>query len=141
MPDKKVRKFTLTMTEDQLRLLDRACEFYARVMCGQFSTLADDILFEQDLTQKSWDARKEAAYDVLYAARGILFPELGSSRSTHHGVGWKDSADAMYDFHDVIRHKLWSMLPEKERSFNSVCAYPPRQWSSHPLPIIEVKVE
>ena len=133
----KPRMFAITMTEEQLRLLNKVCEFYARVMCGQFSTLADDILFEQDITQKSWSARREAAYGVLYAARGILFPDLGAFRGSHYGVGYKNVSDAMFDFNEVIRHKLWEMLPPEEKSFCSVDSYEPHGWSSYPLPIVK----
>ena len=139
--DQRPRMFSITMTQEQLELIGRMCDFAARIRLGQFSILVDEIIFNQDPRESSWESRRQAAYDVLYAGRGILFPKLGSSRGTHYGVNHDSEADALFDINDVIRHKLWELKPREERSFISVEAYKPRHWSKYPLPVVRIAVE
>lgn len=96
--------YRLTMTEEQARVIARACEFISRIKMGQF----DEIIYEC-LTHQVNDAdyceRRESAMNLLYDARREIYPELhGMGHS--YGLGRFRDADIAFNTHILIRHAL-----------------------------------
>lgn len=97
-------KIVLTLTEEQAKIVSKACEFYARIRYGQFKEITwhclDFTIKEDDIFQ-----RRDMAEELLLEARKQLYPELhGWGHS--YGIGKFKDADMSYDVHQVIREKF-----------------------------------
>lgn len=98
-----VKKYRLTLTEEQARIVSKACEFYARIGYGQYR----EIIFEfMAVNEFDFDERRRKADRLLYEARGLIYPELGEERGRYHGIGFDKIMDKSYDVHQVLRHAL-----------------------------------
>lgn len=109
--NKKDHTYTLTMTQDQALTVSKACEFYARVMMGQFNEIAFETML-QNLKQPDFCTRRNAMEHLLYQARKYAFPDLtGPGHS--YGVGHSISSDRAWEAYQVIRHAIaWTNNPE-----------------------------
>lgn len=90
----------LKLTDQQAKIVSRACEFYARIVLGQFK----EILFElvNDETVDSITEHRDEIESLLYEARDLIYPDLhGVGHS--YGVGKFEHADKAYDVHQAIR--------------------------------------
>ena len=54
-----------------------------------------------------------------------------------NGVGYDDTADILFDLHQVLRHQLWLDRPEDKKSHITVDADEAMRFGSEPLAIIE----
>lgn len=103
MAEKKTM-YQLTLTEEQARVVATACEFFARVVMGQFN----EIIWHTMDTQHGSDdycERRDKAQELLFEARKYLYPELhGYGHS--YGIGNFDNADMAFDVYQVIRPYL-----------------------------------
>lgn len=90
----------LMLTDSQAQVVSRACEFYSRIMLGQFK----EIIFELvncDTVDAVSEHRNEIE-SLLYEARDLIYPDLhGSGQS--YGIGKFECADTAYDVHQVLR--------------------------------------
>lgn len=99
----------LELTEDQARLVGRACEFFARVKIGQFGEILNNCLDVKIQGEEYWD-RKAAAEAYLLMARSQIYPDLqGMGHS--YGIGRFDDADKAFDVYQVIRYALGGPVP------------------------------
>ena len=99
-----MREFVLTLTEEQARLVAKACEFYTRMRIGQFGEVLHHTLETQDFTE-DWCARRESAAAALLYARSFIYPELhGPGHS--YGLGKFEDADMTWDVHQALRFVL-----------------------------------
>ena len=100
MAEKKTM-YQLTLTEEQARVVATSCEFFARVVMGQFN----EIIWHTMDTQHGSDdycERRDKAQELLFEARKYLYPELhGIGHS--YGIGKYDNADMAFDVYQVIR--------------------------------------
>lgn len=94
----------LTLTDEQARIVSRACEFYARILMGQFHEIVWDCL---DLRPETGDfcERRDEAERLLYEARKHIYPEL-HGRGHSYGIGKFEHADKAFDVHQVIRYAM-----------------------------------
>lgn len=90
----------LRLTDSQAQVVSRACEFYSRIVLGQFK----EIIFElvnHDTVNVVLEHRGEIE-SLLYEARDLIYPDLhGSGQS--YGIGKFERADAAYDVHPALR--------------------------------------
>lgn len=90
----------LHLTDEQAKIAARACEFYARIVLGQFN----EIIFElanSDNVHRIAECRDEIEAELLNV-RGYFYPELrGLGQS--YGVGKFEHADKAYDVYQAIR--------------------------------------
>ena len=94
-------KIELTLTDKQAKVLMRACEFYARVVMGQFQEITTELL-DLSLVSDDYCERRDNADELLLAARKYIYPELhGQGHS--YGVGKFEHADRAFDIYQVIR--------------------------------------
>lgn len=142
------KKYILELTEKQARLLSYACDQFSRLIMGQ------DWSF-QELLEAAWERRcKEATgkpmdddWDGGWQAmreeaertcREIKRKFWGLSSNTLNGVHYDDTADILFDIHQVLRHALWEDLPEP-KSHMTVDASSATRFGSEPLAKVELK--
>lgn len=103
--------YTLIMTQDQALNLSKACEFYSRVMMGQFGEIAFQTMMPH-IGKPDFCERREQMQNLLYQARRFAFPELtGPGHS--YGVGHSVTSDRAWEVYQVLRHAIaWTNHPE-----------------------------
>lgn len=143
-------KYQITLTEKQARLLSYALEQFMRLIVGQ------DWAF-QDLMESAWEKRcKEATGDMMdegwdggwqamredaeRICKEIKKRFWGLAPNANYGIRYDDSADILYDMHQVLRHALWMSQPEPKNHM-TVDSDPAHQYGSEPLATITLKDE
>lgn len=91
----------LTLTEEQARVVNIACEFYARIRMGQFKEITWRMLDLSISTEEYCDRRDEAER-LLLEVRKQIYPDLDGWGHSY-GMGRFEDADLAYDVHQVIR--------------------------------------
>jgi len=142
--------YTLHLTKRQVELLSYACDRFSRLICGQDWTY-------QELFEEAWEKRcKEAVgghgmdeewnggwqamrNEAEFISQQIKKRFWGLDRQTMHGIRYDNTADILFDLHQVLRHQLWLDRPDSEKSPITVDADTPINFGSEPLAIIENK--
>jgi len=117
-------KYTLTVSERQLRIIQSALEFYERPFMGQV-----DFAFEHPV----WDMDRRGTQEARLAMNHALPQE-----KRHHGIfspKISDTARIAYDLQQVIRYQLW--LANGCRPTMTVNLRPPSQ-TSHEEPLASI---
>lgn len=97
-------QFTMSMTEEQAKIVSVACEFYARIRMGQFNEVLWR-LFDIHPLPDDYYQRRELAEKLLLEVRRQIYPDLyGPGHS--YGMGKFKDADLAFDVHQVIRHAM-----------------------------------
>jgi hypothetical protein len=117
---------TLKVNEDQLRLIQRALDFYSRVGTGQFDEIKNHPTFEKHLREEfkvdgkcDYNRFHNVRYivdDALNVARNMLYNESGMSKNGSWGIynpKVDDSCRDAYDLMQVIRHEFWKNDPNR----------------------------
>ena len=99
------KEISLILTEDQARVVSRACEFYCRVYLGQFQEIPFELMITQSMSDADWCYRRDEAEKKLLEAREFIYPELhGIGHS--YGVGKFEVADKAWNAYQVLRYAL-----------------------------------
>lgn len=112
------------MSKDNACIVERACEFYARVLCGQFSEISDAVFHNElkRIRQESGEEamhsafnelveRRDNADESLKKVRAELFPDLAPC--AHHGYMHSENTDRAFSMYQAIRYALaWHEHPE-----------------------------
>ena len=102
-------KYSVEVTEEQLKVLSRACEFYARIAMGQFNEIVWHFL-DFSTGTNDYCQRRDLAEHFLLKAREQIYPELhGIGHS--YGIGKFEDADAAFDIYQVARNHLGDNRP------------------------------
>ena len=118
---------TLKVSEEQLRLIQRALDFYSRVGIGQFNVIKDHPTFERHLHNESKDENGETDYghfhsvrddvdSILHVARNVLYNDSSIDKNGSWGIHnpkVDDSCRDAYDLIQVIRHEFWKQNPDR----------------------------
>lgn len=143
------RPYCLRLTEKQAKLLSYACDQFSRLICGQ------DWSY-QELMESAWEKRcKEATgnfmdkeWDGGWSAMRAEAEQIsktikkrfwGLESNAFYGIHYDDTADILFDLHQVIRHQLWLDRPDSGKSNITVDASEAMQVGEEPLAIIERK--
>lgn len=127
-------KYQITLNERQLKALSYACNEFSRLICGQ------DWSY-QNLMEAAWDKRcKEATGKIMddefeggwqsmrndaeALAKQIKQRFWGLPINSLYGIYYDETADLLFDIHQVLRHQLWLDRPEDKKSPVTVDAYP-----------------
>lgn len=109
--------YQVTLSESQLRLINKAVEQYFRMRIGQFSDYVDDIVFEgfnyKDHSDEEFDAvinRRDAASEQFKTAYRAL-----TEWPKHHRKTADDQR--LIDMWETIRHQFWLDKPEPKSEF------------------------
>ena len=120
---------TLTVTEDQLRLIQQALDFYSRVGIGQFNAIKDHPTFEAHLHNEFKDENGETDYGkyhsvrddvdvILHVARNMLYNDSSIGKNGSWGIHnpkVDDSCREAFDLLQVIGHEFWKENPKRSR--------------------------
>ena len=99
-----MKKYKLTVTKEQLELINRATNILSRLKMGQF----DDML--QELKDK--DHNYIFTHDLLEDIEKLVKPKMGLHGFTF-GVRKFDDADKLFTIHNCIRHQFWKENPSR----------------------------
>lgn len=90
----------LKLTDKQAKIVARACEFYTRIVLGQFREIILELVNDDNI--QSITENREEIEELLFKARNLIYPDLhGIGHS--YGVGNFEHADKAYDVYQVIR--------------------------------------
>lgn len=135
--------YTLRLTERQAKLLSYACDQFSRLICGQDWSYQN--LFEEawekrckeatgNLMDNEWDGGWHAMrQDAEAICKQIKKRFWGLDWNSLYGVKYDDTADILFDLHQVIRHQLWIDRPESEKSHITVDAGEAMRFGSESL--------
>lgn len=99
------KTINLTLTEEQAKVVSRACEFYCRIYNGQFQEIPFELMIHQNMADADWCYRRDKAEEKLLEARQYIYPELhGIGHS--YGVGKFEVADKAWNVYQVLRYAL-----------------------------------
>ena len=118
---------TITLTEEQLRLVQSALEFYSRVGIGQFEVIKEHPTFEKVLRKEFKDKEGNVDYGryhevresvdiMLVQPRNMLLNDLTLPKAGSWGIYNPDvdeSCRVSYDILQVIRHEFWLADPDR----------------------------
>ena len=115
---------TLTVTEEQLRLIQFALDFYSRVGTGQFSEIKNHPTFEKHLYKEldcpndftKYHSVRDQVDEVLTQAKRLLYNDPFAVRNGGWGIhhpSVDDSCRDAYDLIQVIRHEFWKNNPDR----------------------------
>lgn len=149
LKDKSTSKYVynLKLTENQAKILSRACDVYSRLICGQDKEYQD--LFEaawekrcKETTGKIMDDSFEGGWHVMREDAEKLCKEIkkkfwGLDWCSLYGVHYDETSDVLFDLHQVIRHQLWLDRPEDKKLPYTVDASEALQFAKEPLASIE----
>jgi hypothetical protein len=112
---------TITVTNEQLRLIQEALDMYSRIGIGQMIVIKDHPTFEKALRKKcTIDGKVD--YAIYHEQRKIADHHFTTGRDSllmdyRHGVNGSygiynqeqvdESSRAAYDLVQVIRHEFW----------------------------------
>ena len=102
----------ITLTDKQAKLLSHACEFYARVVMGQFTEIPYELL-SFAISSDDYCERRDKADELLLEARKYIYPEL-HGRGHSYGIGKFENADKVWDVYQAIR----TVFGDKRGSFS-----------------------
>lgn len=137
------KTYQITLNEYQLRILSAACDRYSRLICGQGMEYQD--LFEaawekrcRESTGKAmdehfdggWYAMREDAESIVSQIKARFW---GMPYNAHYGIYYDNTADLLFEMHQVIRHQLWLDSPEDKRSNITVDASEAMKLTDEPL--------
>lgn len=123
--------YTLTMDAETARVVSRACEFYARILMGQW----EELSWEMILRDETYAERRPVCEAFIERARMAAFPDL--VRGQYYGVGHDRKADTAWQTHEVIRNAMaWHEHPEGGITVNFD---KPMRVSDAPMPKCEVQ--
>ena len=135
-------KYTIELSEKQMRLMAKSLEMHSRMRCGQLGEsymppIQDKIwnLEGEDMSQK-----RKVVENALQDIKDALWPEL--SRYAHHGVGHDDEADLGYEMYKCILSQFEKDYEEEAKSkgekyFGNVHTGTPLKLTNHPFIKIE----
>lgn len=139
--------YTLHLTKRQVEILSYACDRFSRLICGQDWTFQD--LFEEawekrckEATGKFMDKELDGGWQNMRDDAEVMSWEIkrrywGLERNAMYGIHYADTADILYDLHQVLRHQLWLDRPEDKKSHITVDASEAMQFGTEPLAKIE----
>ena len=118
---------TLKVSEEQLRLIQQALDFYSRVGIGQFNAIKDHPTFEAHLHNEFKDENGKTDYghyhsvrdevdSILHVARNVLYNDSSIGKNGSWGIHnpkVDDSCRDAYDLIQVIRHEFWKQNPDR----------------------------
>lgn len=147
---KEEKKYSIEVTEKQLMVLNQTCNSYMRLICGQSMDLVDlmENAWEKRCKRATGNAMDEnweggwsnARVEAEAFAQNIRSRFWGCTSNTQNGLRYDDTADILYDLHQVFRNRIYKDMPKEEREMAklTVMADPPMQFGSEPLAVVSL---
>lgn len=115
-------QFEMRLNKRQLQVLSSACDHYSRILCGQLDVGLEDAIekgIEREYTTATFDKKFEIRDNVRDKIDEIKMLVWNMGRGASHGVNYDDDSDLLFDIHQVLRHHLWKMNPNRPSHVNS----------------------
>ena len=129
---------SVTMTDEQLRLINTALEEYFRLRLNQWWDFADDVCSEGiDFSNKK--PNNDKVFDNYIVRRDALkasFEALFRQLTPNNCIKSQNCID-MIDMWETIRHWFWEQRSEKDKKSWTVDSTPPLHEGQYPLIKIE----
>lgn len=121
----------ITLNDEQLRIVNKALEFYFRATMGQ-EMYVSDVLCDDAIGMGNHDycRTRDDVQDVLHAVFRIIHGAYGTPREKSH------DCMAMIDMWSAIRYAIWDDRPEP-KSHDTVDSRKP--YCESGLPVIKVE--
>jgi len=103
-----MKKYKITITKEQLTLLNEATNILSRVKMGQF----DEFL----TTLRDKDNNLIFDHDLLDDVNKLIKPKMGLEGGQSFGVNRFDDADKLFTLHNCFRHQLWKENPNRSNA-------------------------
>lgn len=141
--------YQLELTERQAKILSYACDQFSRLICGQDWSYQE--LFEaawekrcKEATGGMMDKEFEGGWDEMRADAEALCKQIKKrfwdcEANAMYGIHYDDTADILFDLHQVIRHQLWLDRPEDQKSHITVDSDEAMRHGSEPLAVMSRK--
>lgn len=110
--------YTITVTDEQLRLIELGCDLLARVMIGQSGDIARYLPLEKNT----------AIWDMVKQIEAVTKPACGLEQNASFGVGKFEKADTLFDIVETLRYQTG------EKTVYNI----PFHWNKK-VPLIKVK--
>lgn len=117
---------TLKVSEEQLRLIQRALDLYSRIGIGQFGEIKNHPTFQKHLHKECevegktdyerYHSTRDTVDNVLCQARNVLYNDSSIGKNGSWGIhhpNVDDSCRDAYDLIQVIRHEFWKADPQR----------------------------
>ena len=118
---------TLTVTENQLRLIQNALDLYTRIGIGQFERIKEHPTFEVHLYNEFKNEEGKTDYvkfhsvrdevdDIFTQAKRLLYNQSSAVKNGGWGIhnpNVDDSCRDAFDLVQVIRHEFWKNNPNR----------------------------
>lgn len=140
---KKEQEYLLKLTKRQVQILSQACDNYSRLICGQnreFQELMEAAWEKRckEATGKAMDDEWDGGWDVMRQDAEEICSQIkkrfwGLPFNALYGIRYDETADILFDLHQVLRHQLWLDRPDDQKSTMTVDAFPAMQHSDEPL--------
>ena len=101
-----MNKYKITVSKEQIILINRAVEILARVKMGQF----DGMLQELKDSSDKWIFDNDLLEDV----ENIIKPKMGLKNSQSFGVNRFKEVGELYTIHTCIRYQMWKENPNRQ---------------------------
>lgn len=133
-----MEKVSITLTDEQLRLVNKAIEEYFRLRLGQFRDFADDVCAD-GVDFSPANENHETLFNNYIVRRNTMhatFEALFRQLTINDGRKSQDCID-LIDIWETVRHWFWEQIPADERPSWTVDSTPPLHEGQYPLPIIK----
>lgn len=141
-----MKKYTIELTERQLRGLAYACRVTDRLILGQLDFSLRECCeaawkkrhkdSEKLIDNPKWWEMRDEVERHINELRMLCW---GQERGAFNGVYYDEFADMLFDIQKVIEHSLWLDKSEESRNNFTNDAFPPNQISNEPLMTINSK--
>lgn len=115
-------QFEITLNKRQMQVLSAACDNYSRILCGQLDVGLEDTIergLDREYTTATLDKKFEIRDTIRDKLAEIKMLVWNMGRGASYGVNYDDDADLLFDIHQVLRHHLWKLNPNRLSCVNS----------------------
>lgn len=135
-----MKTYTITITEEHLKLLSEITDKMARVIVGQLDYgIGDEVdtaLLKHIANGKPDDRYYELRRTLRTMLDSIHTIAWDQSPHTRYGVNYSKKSDILWDMYEVFRHQLWE--DDEDRSEYTVDASKPHHWYKE-VPLIKIE--
>lgn len=126
-----MKKYTIELTEEQLKCLAYACRVTDRLIIGQLDYSLQECCeaawelrnndYTKPLCGKEWEEMRQEVERHIDELRLLCW---GQDKTTYNGIHYDKYADMLFDMQKVMEHALWLERPANERSNITNDAFP-----------------
>jgi hypothetical protein len=112
-------KITLMLSKEQAYSLMAACELYSRVHMGQFDWISYQFVGSKYTTIWKDSDKHDEVNELMDKARGIIFPDLGESKSRSYGIMSKEVSESARNVWDIYQSIRYTVTSNADRPFQT----------------------